>query len=220
MNTHDAWEQIHKNKDWGIYPTEHVIRFVARNYYGTDHANVKILDFGCGTGAHTWYLAREGFDTYAFDISETAILKLQDRMKAENLLVSAKAMNGLELDYPNNYFDSVIDNVSILHNRMSDIKAMYRNVWNILKVGGKFLTVVFSRETTGCGTGIKIEDGTYEGLEKGNLKCVGGGCSHFFEEDELRQVLSETGFQEIGIDVIKYTDKGNIVEQFVATGVK
>lgn len=218
MNTHDAWEQIHKNKDWGKYPAEHVIRFVARNYYGTDRANVKILDFGCGGGGQTWYLAREGFDTYAFDISETAILKLKDRMKAENLSVSAKAMNGLELDYPDNFFDCVIDNVSILNNRMSDIKKMYGNVWNVLKVGGKFLTVVFGRETTGYGTGTKIEDGTYEAIEKGTLPSL--GCQHFFEENELRQVLSETGFQEIGIDVIRSTDRGNIVEQFVATGVK
>ena len=218
MNTHDAWEYIHKNKDWGVYPTEHVIRFVARNYYKTDRANVKILDFGCGTGAHTWYLAREGFDTYAFDISETAIRKLQDRMKAENLTINAEAMDGLALDYPDYFFDAVIDNVSIWANKMEDIKKMYRAVWDVLKVGGKFLTVVFSRETTGYGTGTKIEDGTYEGLAKGNLQ--GLGYRHFFEEDELRRMLSETGFQDIGIDVVRYTDRGNVVEQFVATGVK
>ena len=59
----------------GEYLSEHVIRFVARNYYNTDRSKVRILDFGCGQGAHTWYLAREGFDTYAFDGSSSAIKK-------------------------------------------------------------------------------------------------------------------------------------------------
>ncbi len=58
MNTHDAWEKIHSQKVWG-YPSEHVIRFVARNYYKRNRSEVKILDFGCGTGANTWSLARE-----------------------------------------------------------------------------------------------------------------------------------------------------------------
>lgn len=218
MNTHDAWEQIHQNKDWGSYPSELVIRFVARNYYGMDRTNVKILDFGCGTGAHAWYLAREGFDTYAFDISETAIIKLQDRMKVENLSVNARVMDGLEMDYPDHFFNAVIDSVSIQSNRIDDIKTMYKSVWNVLKVGGKFLTVVFGRETTGYGTGTRIEDGTYEGIETGSLH--GLGCRHFFEEKEFRRLLAEAGFKDIGIDNIRYTDRGNVIEQFIAIGVK
>lgn len=27
------WEQVHSRTEWGQYPTEHVIRFIARNYY-------------------------------------------------------------------------------------------------------------------------------------------------------------------------------------------
>ena len=69
----EIWEDIHKNKEWGRYPSEEVIRFVARNYYNQDRDKVKILDFGCGAGANTWFLAREGFDTYAFDGSKTAV---------------------------------------------------------------------------------------------------------------------------------------------------
>lgn len=70
------WEEIHRNREWGKYPTEYVIRFVARNYYNFPiRQRVKILDYGCGGGSHTWYLAREGFDTYAFDGSQSAIQK-------------------------------------------------------------------------------------------------------------------------------------------------
>lgn len=50
MNTHDAWEQIHQSKEWGQYPSEHVISFIARNFYSAEREKIKILDFGCGGG--------------------------------------------------------------------------------------------------------------------------------------------------------------------------
>lgn len=31
----EYWEEVHSKTEWGQYPTEHVIRFIARNYYNT-----------------------------------------------------------------------------------------------------------------------------------------------------------------------------------------
>lgn len=218
MNTHDAWEKIYQNREWGSYPTEHVIRFVARNYYAAQREKIKILDFGCGMGAHTWYLAREGFDTYAFDISETAIERLQARMEREHLHASMALMDGCELLYDKDFFDAVIDNVSIQSNCIADIQKMYRNVYEVIKPGGKLLTVVFGRETTGYGSGIKIEDGTYENITEGRLQGI--GCRHFFEEDELERILRQCGFQNVVIEHVSYTDQGSVVSQLIAAAQK
>ena len=46
-----AWEKIHSTREWGQYPSEHIIRFVARNYYAKDRPSIKICDFGMGGGA-------------------------------------------------------------------------------------------------------------------------------------------------------------------------
>ena len=47
----EEWEQIHSTQEWGKYPVEAVIRFVARNYYDVqDRRDIKILDYGCGGG--------------------------------------------------------------------------------------------------------------------------------------------------------------------------
>jgi tRNA G46 methylase TrmB len=49
-------------QEWGKYPPEHVIRFVARNFYRVpDRKYVHLLEVGCGPGANVWFMAREGF---------------------------------------------------------------------------------------------------------------------------------------------------------------
>lgn len=169
-------------------------------------------------GAHTWYLAREGFDTFAFDISETAVENVKELLSADSLEAKVLVDDGLNISYKSNFFDAVIDNVSIQSNRINDIKEMYKNVFRILKSSGKFLTVVFDKKTTGYGTGKFVEEGTYENIEEGNLQ--GLGCRHFFDKDELYGLLTKTGFQHIIIDEIIYRNGGNTVWQLVAVGEK
>ena len=54
----ERWEEIHSNEELGRYPSEDVIRFVARNLYKKDRFSTKVLDFVCGAGSNTWYLAK------------------------------------------------------------------------------------------------------------------------------------------------------------------
>ena len=145
-----VWETIHATQEWGKYPSEHVIRFVARNYYNKIRKTIKILDFCCGAGSHTWYLAREGFDVYAFDGSESAIKKVKDRLKSEKLEADVKVCDALELDYRADFFDCVIDNVSIYANKHNDIVKMYEEIYRLLKPGGKIFTSLFSKNTDSC----------------------------------------------------------------------
>ena len=41
----NEWEKIHASQEWGKYPSENVIRFIARNYYSKDRLKTRILDF-------------------------------------------------------------------------------------------------------------------------------------------------------------------------------
>lgn len=212
------WNELHTTVEWGQYPTESVIRFVARNYYKKERKNIKILDFGCGQGAHTWYLAREGFDTYAFDGAADAVQKTEQKLKREGLSVNLGVYDALNLPYEDNFFDLVIDVGCICCNKYSDSVRMYQKIYQILRGGGKLLSSGFGHATTGYGLGKEIETGTFEGITKGNL--IGLGTIHFTTKDELCQTFTKCGFRNCNVDYIRYSDQGNDIEQLIAYGEK
>ena len=86
-----VWEEVFRAQEWGKYPPEYVIRFVARSFYGApDRKAVRLLDLGCGPGACTWYMAREGFSAAGIDGSETAICRCAERLRNERLAADLK----------------------------------------------------------------------------------------------------------------------------------
>ena len=212
------WEQIHSSRGWGKYPSEPVIRFMARHFYKKDRKNTRILDFGCGQGAHTWYLAREGFDVYAFDGSPSAVKKAKETLEKDNLCAKFKVMDGINIDYEDNYFDAVIDSACIGCSLIENIKTMYSKVFDILKPGGYVFTTFFSVNTSGCGTGEKLESNTYRGVTEGPL--VGQGVNHFWEKDEFNKIITSVGFKDVEIETMRYTDRGNVIEMLILTGRK
>ena len=210
----DVWETIHSSREWGQYPTEHVIRFVARNYYKKERRLVKILDCGVGGGAHTWYLAREGFDTYGFDGSPSAVEKVKSRLIREKLTAHILCASGQEVEYDFNFFDAVIDNFCIYSNKLNDIVLMYKKAYSYLKKNGKLLSAVFGKKTTGYGLGKQIEKDTYTDITEGPL--VNRGKTHFFSSQAFVSLLEDVGFINIKCEECLYTDDGNTIDMLIA----
>ena len=203
-----------KIEDVWKYPTESVIRFVARLFYNSNRKDIKILDFGCGQGAHTWYLAREGFDTYAFDGSISAVEKAKELLISEGLNANFEVVDGINIKYQNDFFDAVIDSACIGHNKIGDITTMYLNIYNILKEGGYLYTSFFSKKTTGYGTG----ENTYKNVTMGPLRNL--GIIHFWEENEFRGIIDEIGFKQIEIERYYHTDRDMDIDSYVLTAKK
>lgn len=215
----NTWEEIHKSQEWGKYPSEDIIRFVARNYYNKERKNIKILDFGCGAGANTWYLAREGFDTYAFDGSASAVMKAKSYLAKENLEAHFEVADALDISYENNFFDCIIDSAVVYANTIKNITDMYKKIYDLLVPAGKlFATGLFTPNTAGYGTGILLEKNTFKDLTEGAL--AGRGTVHFFEKEEILELLDSIGFHDINIDVTKRTDRGKIVEYWIVSADK
>lgn len=213
-----VWENIHASREWGQYPSEQVIRFVAHNYYKADRQQIRILDFGCGGGANTWYLAREGFDTYAFDGSSNAITKVKEKLEKEELYANIRVRDGKEIDYRENFFDAIIDSACIYSNRLADIEDMYKSAYRVLKPGGRLLSIAFTSSTTGYGEGIELEEGTYTDIPVGSLK--GLGIVHFWKMNEMENLLSNIGYINICTEYYTREAEGFSVQNIVVSAEK
>lgn len=220
METFDAsWEQIHRNQEWGRYPSEEVIRFVARNYYSKQRTETRLLDAGCGTGAVTWYLARENFDVYAFDGSQTAIKNARERMQHEGLNATLEVCDAANLKYNNEFFDGIIDSAMIYANTVESIKAILKECHRVLKKHGKmFSTGLFKIGMSGFGSGEKLEENTYRNIEEGSL--AGRGTVHFFDKKQILDFWTEAGFNNIRLDSLDRTDMGRKVSYFMVEAKK
>ena len=107
------WEKTFREQEWGKYPPEFVIRFVARNFYAAvDRRQVRMLDLGCGPGACTWYMARKSFDVSGVDGSPTAITRAA-RLAGEGLHADLRVGDFALLPWPDGYFNGVVDNAAL-----------------------------------------------------------------------------------------------------------
>lgn len=217
----EIWEQIHSEQEWGKYPSEEVIRFAARNFYHMKRSAVKMLDAGCGTGAVTWFLAREGFNVSGFDGSVTAVRKAMDRLKAEGLSAELRVGYATEMPFENEFFDGIIDSAMIYANTSEAIGIILSECYRILKQGGKlFSTGLFKRGMTGYGTGEKLEEHTYRELTEGPL--AHRGTAHFFDRDQIVLLWTKAGFKDIRVDSVSRTDRDGAVkiDYYIVESVK
>ncbi len=216
-----TWEAVFRSRDWGRYPPEELIRFVARNYYSSpDRAAVSILEVGCGIGANVWYLSREGFDTHGIDGSETAVAKARSRMQNEGLSVSLLVGDIVELDrfYPAARFDAVIDIACVQHNCRAAIGDILEQVRRILKPRGRIFSMMCAADTYGDGLGCPVEPGSYVDISEGPYHGV--GLTHFASLEEVQSFHS--GFSEVKIEysIRSLESQRRVIKHWVIDGVK
>ena len=146
MLQNHIWELFFSG-EVGKYPSEHLIRFVANNFYKNDRRSTRILEVGCGPGANIWYISREGFDPYGIDGSPTAIKKAIKRLGDENLIADFKVGDINKLPYENNFFDAIIDNECIYSNTYYDSNLIMQEIKRVLKKDGLFFSRTFAEDT-------------------------------------------------------------------------
>ncbi|MBF0483574.1 MAG: class I SAM-dependent methyltransferase [Candidatus Omnitrophica bacterium] len=152
-----VWDEIFTANEWGKYPPEELIRFVARNYYqAQDRSQVKFLEVGSGTGANLWYLAREGFSVTGIDGSSVACQRAQERLSMEHLTGEFVTGDIVKLPFQDRIFDCVIDQECIYANTYADSKKIIKEIFRVLKPGGRFFMKTFMVGTTG---GLRLNCG-------------------------------------------------------------
>ena len=192
-----TWEEIFKTQSWGKYPSEEIIRFIASTFNSVaDRSNIRVLDIGCGGGAHTWFLAREGFETYGIDGSESGIRQAKVLLDHEGLKANLTVGDFTHLDYPEEFFDAIIDSSAIQHNAMQDIQNIHRQIGGLLKPGGSFCGIMINTLTSGWQDAEKLEENTYTNFKSGPIQK--DLLVHFFTEAEVYELMSE--YEETNLD--------------------
>ena len=148
----------------------------------------RVLDFGCGTGRHTVYLSRLGFDVFGFDWSEASVEATRKELMKEGLSanLSVYDMNQTPLPYPDIYFDAVLA-VRVFHHAFAgQIARSASEIGRITKSRGHLYVEVpnFGRLQSERRKGIKFDE-----PEPGTFVPTGGDevgvPHHFFTKEEL-----------------------------------
>lgn len=220
LSNESTWEMIFSSQAWGKYPSEDLIRFIARRYYSVlDRQTIKILEIGCGPGANLWYLAREGFSVYGIDFSKTAINQAQERLNHEcpgwqgELVVGDMA----KLPFEDSFFDAIIDIEAVYCNSYEKSQDIYREAARVCKQGGVIFSRTFARGCWGDGTGQKVNHNTWIPTEG---PFVGKGLTRFTEQTEVANLLSR--FKVIELELISRTvnQLQNEIKEWIITAQK
>jgi ubiquinone/menaquinone biosynthesis C-methylase UbiE len=126
------------------YPNESLIQFLASRYFKvptTQRKDIRILEVGCGSGANLWMLAKEGFDTYGIDSSQTGLDLAQKHLRTKwNVHATLLQADFTELPFEDNFFDVVVDVVSLQHLCLEDTRNALGEIRRTLKSKGAFFS--------------------------------------------------------------------------------
>jgi len=179
------------------------------------HADLRMLEVGCGPGANLWYLANEDYTIAGIDGSETAIAQARSRLRSDlpsypKERADLRVGNFAVLPWADGQFDLVLDIEAVYANRLDVIRATIAEMHRVLRPGGRLFALMFGRETTGIMSGEPLEPGTTRNPVTGPL--AGTGLTHAFERNELIELFSN--FSDLTLDWVRRTVSGGEVEIF------
>ena len=141
MTASESWDAVHRDREWGMEPLEHLVRFVKRNY-PDGGAGLTALDLGCGAGAQTCFLARMGFGTSGIDSSHEAINRCVKHAWDKSFAgtVGFQVADVCTVPIKDGFFDLVVDTACLQHVTDADLGKAMREVHRVLKPGGRFFS--------------------------------------------------------------------------------
>ncbi|MFA6472279.1 MAG: class I SAM-dependent methyltransferase [Candidatus Latescibacterota bacterium] len=140
----------------------------------------RTIDFGCGTGNYSIYLAVKGFDVTGVDISPTAIEIAgtnANKSRVHCTFIAADVLGNLEEVY--GLFDFAYDYELLHHIYPEDRERYVKNVFRKLNPKGRYLSLCFSEKSPQFGGKGKYRETPL------------GTRLYFSSENELKDLYSQ-----------------------------
>ncbi len=192
------------------YPNEQVIQFLASHYFSLPRSKrrkIKVLELGCGSGANLWMLAKEGFDAYGMDIAPSAMKLCKQMLEHYDVKAKLSVGNMKHLDFKGNFFDAIIDVMTVEHTDLKGHAETYREIFRTLKGGGRFFSWHLGSKSVNFthGGGKKLDRYTIDNVPNTHVPYANNGITCFITAKRARQMLAKAGFLDIIVERITRT---------------
>lgn len=105
----------------------------------------KVLEIGCGNGAHSLYFKSIGADLTSIDISCDRVVATKNLCELINGIHATKQMDAESLEFENDTFDIIYSN-GVLHHTPDTVKAI-SECYRVLKKNGQFVIMLYAKHS-------------------------------------------------------------------------
>jgi SAM-dependent methyltransferase len=152
------------------------------------HENVtKVLDLGFGLGRHLVLLAREGFDAYGIEASESGVNHCRKWLETEGLLATISQGDMSTIPYPDGFFDFVLSWNVIYHATFLTMKKTLKEIVRVTCDRGFLYLTLNSTRNNHYGKGFEVEPNTFNNPAKAD----GEHPHHYSDEKEVRELMKD-----------------------------
>jgi ubiquinone/menaquinone biosynthesis C-methylase UbiE len=184
------------------YPNEALIQFIASKFFRLSQVrrrDIRVLEVGCGTGANLWMMAKEGLQVHGLDSSATALelarVHLEDKWR-----VTAELRQGsfTELPYPDEYFDAIVDVVSLQHLALKGDQLALSEIARVLRPGGEFFSYRLSDRSvmfSGSVAATRIDSATLRNIDDPSMPLANNGPTGFWSSALANMMYAASGLE-------------------------
>ncbi len=205
----ERWDALHGEARYcPRYPDEAVVRWALTSFPGLRRGSTRALDLGCGAGRHAVFLAREGFETFAVDLSRAGLDEALRRAAGEGLELGTQQAAIDAFEFPEGFFDAVLCASVYCYAPLERIAASISRVAGALAPGGRFLCGTRSDADSRLVFGTAIGDHRVrlEGLAGTPAAAEEGLEMTFLDEASLRELFRP--FTHVQVDRRSVTREG------------
>ncbi|MGL4772026.1 MAG: class I SAM-dependent methyltransferase [Clostridium sp.] len=203
-NWEQEWDKIYKEQgevQFGVLKTALIASEIFKN-----NELKNILDLGCGTGRHSIYLALQGFNVYASDVSQKAIQITQEKANELNITnIKYKQHDMRDIDFKSEFFDGILCVWTTGHGNLDDATKNVNEIYRVLKPNGIVVIDYISTEDINYGKGEEIEKDTFLNNVEGEENIP----HHYSTREEIENLYSSFSFVEINPIEYNFFDKNN-----------